>query len=302
MNIISDIKVIYKVFGLCKTLAKHDALFLIDDIDSLNIPKSLTYIFKKKNKASKEKNLSNAILEMPNTIQFFVEYLISEFAIKGLTLSPNGFEISDEIKNKFKNINKRAFKTDSISVFHKAKSKSGDDVLIRVLNKNIEEEFFKDIKILYWLATQISKEDSQLNKYNLLKLVREFDIKAQKSIDLRFEAANISNLYDDKIKIPEVLWELSGKNFITLKNYNDYFNLQNAKKYEDDSNYSQNDGMGFVFEAQKSNTPKRKINAEDFKHLLDENGSNKCNRKRNRLGWVSIIVLIFVILLLSNMN
>ncbi len=295
MSIISDIKTICKVFRLCNILAKNNALFLIEDIDSLALPKFTSYIFWNNNKSPKPKRLSNAISNMPITIIAFVEFIISKFEIKDIRLDFEKIEI--EPSNNFKKIYKKPLNIDSISTCYKAITNNKEEVLVKILNSDLEKQYYDDIKILYWLATQITKEDSPLNNYNLTSLVKEFDVSYQKKLDLRFEAADISNSYYSKIKTPIVIWGQTDKEIMVLKNYDDYFKIKPqpiSKLKKINKNIS---GVGFVFEATNSRAINHSINPEDIKYLL--NRKDKCQRKNAPFGCLTMIILILVILYLS---
>lgn len=110
----------------------------------------------------------------------------------------------------------------SISQVHKAKTKTGEDIAIKILRPNIHNKYNDDIKLLYFLAKLITKITAKFNRLRLIQVVKLFEQTMYSELDLRLEAAAISEMadnlkFDQEIYIPKVYWQLTSENIMTTE-------------------------------------------------------------------------------------
>ncbi len=104
----------------------------------------------------------------------------------------------------------------SIAQVHKAKliDKNGNEeiIAVKILRPNIREQFKKDIKSYYAGARLLEKIVPIMKRLNPVKVIKILDHSATLELDLRFEAASISE-FEENIKndegftLPEVKWD-----------------------------------------------------------------------------------------------
>ncbi|GHM58340.1 MAG: putative protein kinase UbiB [Candidatus Mesenet longicola] len=110
----------------------------------------------------------------------------------------------------------------SIAQVHKAVTKDGKLVAVKVLRPNIEKTFSRDIKMLMWLASLIQKISKKSHRFKPMELVKTFSEICRLELDLRFEAANASELKenmcsDEEVYIPKVDWSRTSRHVLTLE-------------------------------------------------------------------------------------
>ncbi|MCF6344642.1 MAG: AarF/UbiB family protein, partial [Devosiaceae bacterium] len=104
----------------------------------------------------------------------------------------------------------------SIAQVHKAKliDKNGNEeiIAVKILRPNIREQFKKDIKSYYAGARLLEKIVPIMKRLSPVKVIEILDHSATLELDLRFEAASISefeeNIKDDEgFTLPKVKWD-----------------------------------------------------------------------------------------------
>lgn len=112
----------------------------------------------------------------------------------------------------------------SIAQVHKAKIKSTDGtyetVAVKILRPGVKERFAKDIKSYYAAARVAEKLGKTSRRLNPVKVVQILDRSAQMELDLRFEAASISEFGDNIANdhgfgVPVVKWDFIAENVLT---------------------------------------------------------------------------------------
>lgn len=109
----------------------------------------------------------------------------------------------------------------SIAQVHKAKLHSGEDVVVKVMHKGIEDIVAEDLKIMVKLANLAQKYSTQLKPYQPLILIRQFGQTMLDEMDFRLELKNIAKfeenfLNDDRVKFPSSYTQYSGKTVLTM--------------------------------------------------------------------------------------
>lgn len=109
----------------------------------------------------------------------------------------------------------------SIAQVHKAVTKEGQTVAVKILRPSAEKSFKRDVRLLYAIAKIVNRLPSY-KRLKPLEVVRVFEESIRRELDLRFEAASASKLnencqHDAGVSIPKILWQLTASRVLTLE-------------------------------------------------------------------------------------
>lgn len=110
----------------------------------------------------------------------------------------------------------------SIAQVHRARlASTGQEVAVKVLRPNIGRAFRKDIDAFYLAARIIELLAPSARRLRPMDVITHFDGVVQGELDLRLEAAAAgefaANTKDDAgFEVPKVIWNLSGRQIMTL--------------------------------------------------------------------------------------
>ncbi len=111
----------------------------------------------------------------------------------------------------------------SIAQVHKTKLKeSGQQVAVKVIRPGIRERFRKDLDTFYMAARFQERFIEKARRLKPVSVVEMLEQSARIEMDMRLEAAAFSemaeNTKDDPgFRVPEVNWELSGRDVVTME-------------------------------------------------------------------------------------
>lgn len=109
----------------------------------------------------------------------------------------------------------------SIAQVHKAKTKSGKHVVVKVRRESVKESFAADIEIMYWLAHKLERRFAARTVSPLL-IVKEFERYTRRELNFMLEARNIDIFHSHfkktkNIIIPEVFWQYTTDSVLTME-------------------------------------------------------------------------------------
>ncbi len=126
----------------------------------------------------------------------------------------------------------------SIGQVHKARLKSGEEVVLKIQRPDIEATIETDLDILMGLAYLIENHMPEEMIADPVSIVREFRRVVRRELDYTREGRTIdrfaANFEDDKtIIIPEVFWDYTGRTVLTMSymqgiKINDFTRLEEA--------------------------------------------------------------------------
>lgn len=110
----------------------------------------------------------------------------------------------------------------SIGQVHLAKLITGEEVVVKIIHKGIEEVVEKDMKIMLALAHLAENYSKQLKPYQPIKLVSGFSKTLFNEFDFKKELSNIEqfdrNFSDNKLLVmPKVFPKYSGRRVLTME-------------------------------------------------------------------------------------
>lgn len=109
----------------------------------------------------------------------------------------------------------------SIAQVHKAVTKDGRAVAVKVLRPKVINAFKRDLKLCYAIARMVEKLPS-CKRLKPVQVVDVFANSVKKELDLRLEAASASKLKenckdDAGFHVPQILWSLTSRKVLTLE-------------------------------------------------------------------------------------
>lgn len=115
----------------------------------------------------------------------------------------------------------------SIAQVHKAVLLDGKQVAVKILRPDVEKRFARDLSDFFFIARIAEKFDKQARRLRLIEVVATLKKSVDAEMNLRFEAAAISEMaelkasFGDKLagnadfNLPEVSWAFTDKNILT---------------------------------------------------------------------------------------
>ncbi|CAA7611832.1 putative protein kinase UbiB [Candidatus Terasakiella magnetica] len=110
----------------------------------------------------------------------------------------------------------------SIAQVHFAVTADGREAAVKVLRPGVEAKFHRDIDLLYWLAEWAELTVPRIRRLKPVETVKTFEDSVTLEMDLRFEAAAAAELGenfrgDESFRVPEVDWLRTGRRLLTLE-------------------------------------------------------------------------------------
>jgi len=146
-------------------------------------------------------------------------------------------EMGKEVKEIFSYFSMEPMAAASIAQVHRAKTFSGEEVVVKIKRPNIEKMIALDLDILFHLAKIAEQRIEELKLYNPIQILEEVSSTLQKEINFYNEGRNIDRFRrnfeaDSSVYIPKVHWELSGERILTME-FIDGVKCSDLKKIEE---------------------------------------------------------------------
>src|SRR3990172_3011741 len=127
-------------------------------------------------------------------------------------------EFKRPVKELFKEIEEKPVAAASIAQVHKAVTREGEGVVVKVQRPDIEAVIDNDLSILQYIAKYIPES----RNYNPVGMVEEFGGIIKKEMDFTLEASYTERFRknhsdDPRVLIPAVYWNLTGKKVLTME-------------------------------------------------------------------------------------
>ncbi len=110
----------------------------------------------------------------------------------------------------------------SIAQVHRATLKSGKLVAVKILRPEIHEIYRRDINFLYYITKLLTKLSRRFKRLKPLSIIEVLNSSMKLELDLRLEAAALSELADNfqndgDVYIPKIYWQLTNDNILTTE-------------------------------------------------------------------------------------
>lgn len=232
-----------RLFSIARILAQEDALFIIDDLEISPVISRICRIFisRKPNKRKGER-LAAAIERLGPTFIKLGQALSTRSDLIGDILADDLADLRDNlppfptsivqkiIEDEFKQsltslfaeFNDIPVAAASIAQVHKATTKEGKIVAVKILRPDIEKAFARDLDLFFWIAEIVEKRIRGWRRLKPVQVVQTFKESVFFELDLRFEAAAASEMADNLkqheagLSVPNVDWNLTSRRVLTM--------------------------------------------------------------------------------------
>ena len=232
-----------RLLGIARTLARHDALFPLDQI---GVPPGVTRLVRvlaRGDGAGRPgQRLAAALSDLGPSFVKFGQALSTRADLVGADLADDLGELRDRLppfsanearatiaaelgkplEELFTDFSDTPRAAASIAQVHDAVSSDGQEVAVKVLRPGIEAAFRRDIDLFYWLAGLVERMQPGWRRLKPVELVATFAETVAIEMDLRLEAAAAAELAenfagDATFRVPALDWQRTGRRVLTLE-------------------------------------------------------------------------------------
>ncbi len=131
-------------------------------------------------------------------------------------------ELGSDIKDLYESFEEIPIAAASIGQVHRAKLKSGDDVVVKVQRPGIRKIIDADLDIIYSIAAFTEEHLPEAKLYRPVEIVEEFERSIKAELDYTQEGRNAEHFAhnfqeDPRIYIPKVYWDCTSMKILTLE-------------------------------------------------------------------------------------
>ncbi|MCI5049781.1 MAG: 2-polyprenylphenol 6-hydroxylase [Rickettsiales bacterium] len=233
-----------RLFRIGLTLARHDALFCFEELQvSPIITKSCSLLAKRSSsKLRPGERLATALEELGPTFIKLGQALSTRPDLVGEAIARDLTHLQDDIppfdtakaratieetleqsvEGLFESFDDEPVAAASIAQVHKAVTKDGRDVAVKVLRPNIEEAFARDTQLLLWLAEIADARKPEWKRLKLIETIETFINALKFELDLRYEASAGAEFAEnmeaqDGIYVPKIDWQRTSEKVLTTE-------------------------------------------------------------------------------------
>jgi ubiquinone biosynthesis protein len=238
---------ILRLVRIAHTLARHDALFLLDMLGYGPWPRRLGRFFLPGPRAEMRglrrgqrlvaalEALGPAFIKFGQTLSTRADLVGDAFAADLATLRDRlapfpgeaAIEVIEEafdgaLEALFLSFDEKPVAAASIAQVHYAVTTDGREVAVKVLRPGIERAFGRDIDLFRWLARIAAATQPSMRRLKPVEVIDKFAESSFREMDLSLEAAAASELgqnFDDDATyvVPEVDWARTGPRVLTVE-------------------------------------------------------------------------------------
>lgn len=230
-----------RLVGLAGTLARNDALFVLDRL-GLPLPFLLVRPLVRHRSGRPGQRLARALQEAgPSFIKLgqtlstrsdlLGEELAADLSALQDRLPPFPFdqaktiierELGKPLDEAFRSFETEPVAAASIAQVHLAVTAEGHEVAVKVLRPGVEDAFNRDLDLFLWIAERIEASAPALRRLRPVDTIRMFAESVAMEMDLRFEAAAAAELAenfagDPNFSVPAVDWTRTARRVLTIE-------------------------------------------------------------------------------------
>ncbi len=238
---------IARLFRVACTLARHDALFPLDDLDvAPGVVAIARFLARRRGagltKERKGQRLAKALNEAGPSFIKMGQGLATRSDILGDEMAADLSQLQDRLpafptheakaiieaelgkplETLFSEFDDTPVAAASIAQVHFAVTTEGKEVAVKVLRPGIEDAFRRDLDLIRWVAGLIEAAKPEFRRLKPVKSVETLAESVELEMDLRFEAAAAGeigeNFADDEdFQVPEVDWQRTARRVLTTE-------------------------------------------------------------------------------------
>lgn len=232
-----SIRHILRLLFIARTLARHDALFILE---RLKLAPAIVMLAKmvssRKAKGRPGERLARALQDMGPSFIKVGQMLSTRSDLLGEEMTADLSHLQDKlppfptaqaraaieaefgkpIDALFEHFDDEPVAAASIAQVHFAITKEGEEVAVKVLRPNIEDAFKGDLELFFWGARLLERTRPELKRLKPVESVRTLARSVEMEMDLRFEAAAADELRenfhgDSSVFVPRIDWQRTGQ-------------------------------------------------------------------------------------------
>ena len=126
------------------------------------------------------------------------------------------------VEELFERYEKEPLASASLAQVHGAKLKSGEEVVIKVIRPNVEEQIQRDIRLMKTLAKLVNRMGADGRRLRAPEVVEDYEFTIENELSMPHEAANAQRLRDNFLDnpvnyTPKVYWDFLCDNILVLE-------------------------------------------------------------------------------------
>jgi ubiquinone biosynthesis protein len=127
-----------------------------------------------------------------------------------------------ELEELFSDFTQEPLAAASIAQVHRARTKEGQDVIVKIQRPGIAEQIRSDTSVLHSIARGLEAVIEEVGVYSPTGIVEEFDRAVHEELDFLHEAGNVRAFFNNHLnrpstKIPKVYDDLTTRTVLTLE-------------------------------------------------------------------------------------
>lgn len=131
-------------------------------------------------------------------------------------------QLGQPLTKLFESFEEKPLAAASLAQVHRARTKAGEEVAVKVQRPGIEDIIETDIRILHDLATLAERHLPESKYYEPVRIVDEFARTIRRELDFVREGRNIDRFRkyfagDETVYIPKVYWDLTAPKVLTME-------------------------------------------------------------------------------------
>ncbi len=237
------LKNISRLFTIARTLARYDALWLLEEAGVASGVVTTARIVSKRNVEGRPgERITRALQELGPTFIKFGQALSTRSDLLGEEVAADLSELQDhlppfsaaearatieqefdaKVEDMFTEFDWQPVAAASIAQVHFAVTTEGEEVAVKVLRPKVEEAFAKDMALFHWVADLVERTRPELRRLKPVEVIETFEETIRLEMDLRLEAAAAEemaeNFAEDKtFRVPGVDWRRTSRRVLTLE-------------------------------------------------------------------------------------
>jgi ubiquinone biosynthesis protein len=230
-----------RLVGIGVTLARHDALFLVEPLTGARPLFRIVRLFRRRGTGARPgERLAAAFQEIGPAFVKLGQMLATRADLLGDEVAADLALLQDRLPpfsaaaaraqieaefgcplgDLFPSFDDTPVAAASIAQVHFAVTNEGREVAVKVLRPGVVAAFARDLALLRWLGELIERTQPALRRLKPVEIARTLEEAVETEIDLRFEAAAASELAenfagDPGFRVPRVDWRRTGRAVLT---------------------------------------------------------------------------------------
>jgi ubiquinone biosynthesis protein len=243
-----SLKNIIRLLRIARTLARHDALFPLEELGVAPAVVGLSRLLAKgfSSRKSRDKRpgqrLARALQEAGPSFIKLGQALATRSDLLGDEMAADLSHLQDKlppfptsqaraiieeefgrpVEELFSSFDETPVAAASIAQVHFAVTTEGREVAVKVLRPGVEAAFHRDLELMRWVAGMVVMAKPELRRLKPVESVEALAETVELEMDLRFEAAAAGELKDnfeddENFHVPDVDWQRTARRVLTTE-------------------------------------------------------------------------------------